>query len=942
MRKVFLAAVLCLVSTLSFYSQEEPDVTQGSLFAVTKSGERLIACPLKSTRVSANISGFVARVKVEQEFENSFAEPVEAVYTFPLSSNGAVDGMTMRVGSRTVLGKVMKKEEARRVYEAAKEEGKTAGLLDQERPNIFTQNVANIMPGEKIVIEITYVETLAFDDGAYEFSFPMTVTPRYTPDGSDADDGKKISPPIEPTRAGHDISIDVDLNAGVPVEDVRSNSHEINVQSLARNGSHVSLRSEKTIPNKDFVLRYDVIGKRMEDAVLASRMDKGGFFSLILSPPERLSTEDVTPKEIVFVLDTSGSMEGFPIEKAKESMKLALEGLYPDDTFNLITFAGDTHVLFDQPVPATRANLDRAQEFLASREGEGGTEMMDAIKAALAPSDSQEHMRIVCFMTDGAVGNDMEIIAEVKKHPKARVFAFGIGDSVNRFLLDNVAREGRGEVEYVMLEDEGSAAAKRFHERIRNPYLTDISVDWGGLPVTDVYPKRIPDLFGAKPIVLTGRYAAAASGKIKLRGKVGGLPFERDITVDLRMKDADNAALASLWARTKVDDLMSKSWNPETEEAEPKPLIRNQIVKLGVDFGIMTQFTSFVAVEERIVTRIRNGKRVQVPTYAPAGTAFDEESSGDGTGTGTGYGSGSGNGSAAMSNIPANVTALTLTVNKNGGGERDTGSLMVSGAGLVAPPPAKAVAAPTPVPPASPAQDPKIARLNQLAYLSSPSIATTISAGVINGKAVSLPRPVYPASARAVRAVGPVSVQVTIGEKGEVVDAKAVSGHPLLRAAAEKAAKSSRFAPTLLSGQAVKTTGLLTYNFTRPNVPATPPRTAVKLNAFTTETAVPVPPMSAEQKRAEKFHVWIFSLVDRLNKGDAAAGPNESAFVRDGKASIRIVVSDTSPAFIEKLKSLGFALEAPARGKSISGSIAIERLAELVEFDQVRYILPKI
>src|SRR5262249_14339175 len=224
-----------------------------------------------------------------------------------------------------------------------------------------------------------------------------------------------------------------------------------------------------TIPNKDFILKFDVAGKKINDAILTHRGAQGGFFSMIFQPPERVAAADVTPKELVFVLDTSGSMSGFPIEKAKETMKLALDSLYTQDTFNLITFAGDTHILFPQPKPATRENLRTAQAFLESRHGGGGTEMMKAIRAALDSSDKQDHIRIVCFMTDGYVGNDMEIVGEVQKHPNARVFSFGIGSSVNRFLLDKMAEAGRGEVEYVSLNDDGSAAAKRFHERVRNP-----------------------------------------------------------------------------------------------------------------------------------------------------------------------------------------------------------------------------------------------------------------------------------------------------------------------------------------------------------------------------------------------------------------------------------------------------------------------------------------
>ena len=320
------------------------------------------------------------------------------------------------------------------------------------------------------------------------------------------------------------------------------------------------LKDQATIPNKDFILKFDVAGKTISDAVMTHRGAQGGFFTLILQPPERVTAADVTPKELVFVLDTSGSMSGFPIEKAKETMKLALDNLYPEDTFNLITFSGDTHVLFPQPVPATRENLQLAQSFLASRQGSGGTEMMSAIRAALAPSDEQDHVRIVCFMTDGYVGNDMEIISEIQNHPNARVFAFGIGSSANRFLLDKMAEQGRGEVEYVTLEDDGSAAARRFHERVRNPLLTDIEIDWAGLPVADVYPKRLPDLFSAKPLILTGRYESAARGAIRLRGNLAGQTFMKEIPIELPKLQNAHDVLATLWARARIDDLMSQNY----------------------------------------------------------------------------------------------------------------------------------------------------------------------------------------------------------------------------------------------------------------------------------------------------------------------------------------------------------------------------------------------
>jgi Ca-activated chloride channel homolog len=610
-------------------------ITEGSLQVVDPTGKLLGVAPLKHTDVRAEISGFLSRVVVTQEFENPFKDKIEAVYTFPLPQAAAVDDMTMKVGERTVKGKIMRSEQAQAVYEAARNNGQVASLLNQERPNIFTQSVANIMPGEKVTVTISYVETLKYDGGTYEFSFPMVVGPRYipgapttpgaggtAPNTDRVPDASRITPPVTPkgTRAGHDISLELVLDAGVPIDELRSNTHEIEVVKANDRSARIRLKNMSEIPNRDFVLRYDVAGRKVEDAVLTHRSGRGGFFTLILQPPDRVTAEDVTPKEIVFVLDTSGSMMGFPIEKAKESMQLALDGLYPQDTFNLITFAGDTHILFPQPVPATKENLRKAQEFLASREGSGGTEMMQAIRAALDPSDKQDHIRIVCFMTDGYVGDDMTIINEVQKHPNARVFSFGIGSSVNRYLLDKMAEYGRGEVEYVALNDDGSAAARRFHERVRSPLLTDINVDWAGLPIADVYPKRIPDLFSAKPVILSGRYTGTGRATIRLKGKMSGRDFVREIPVELPEAESRHDVLSTLWARTRIDDLMGQDLEG-IQAGHARVDVRETITQLGLEYRLMTQFTSFVAVEELTITDGGQPRRVEVPIEMPEGVS---------------------------------------------------------------------------------------------------------------------------------------------------------------------------------------------------------------------------------------------------------------------------------------------------------------------------------
>lgn len=448
----------------------------------------------------------------------------------------------MQVGSRTVRGVIKQRDEARAIYEKAKQTGHVTALLDQERPNIFTQAVANIMPGERVAVTISYLQTLKYEDGSYEFVFPTVVGPRFipgqatgkqaggwAPDTSSVPDASKITPQVTPqgTRAGHDISIDLAIDAGVPIQQLRSSSHEIDVNRTGASTASVKLKNLTEIPNRDFILNYDVAGGQISDAVLSlaspasGKLGSGGYFTLILQPPARVPESDITPKELVFVLDTSGSMMGFPIEKAKAFISRALDELYPGDTFNLITFSGDTQVVFPEPGFPTADNIRKAKAVLNANHGSGGTVMMGAIRAALVPSDSQDHVRVVCFLTDGYVGNDLDIIGEVKKHTNARVFAFGIGNAVNRFLIEGIATAGRGESEVVTLKesDKADAAAHQLYAWLRSPLLTNVSIDWGSLPVADVYPRQLPDLYSGKPLIVSGRYTAATNGTIQIRGK---------------------------------------------------------------------------------------------------------------------------------------------------------------------------------------------------------------------------------------------------------------------------------------------------------------------------------------------------------------------------------------------------------------------------------------
>ncbi|MEO5858757.1 MAG: TonB family protein, partial [Pyrinomonadaceae bacterium] len=718
----------------------------------------------------------------------------------------------------------------------------------------------------------------------------------------------------------------------------------------------VNLKGETTIPNKDFVLRYDVTGKRIEDALIAHRSAKGGFFTLVLQPPDKVASEDRTPKEIVFVLDTSGSMGGFPIEKAKEAMKLSLDGLYPEDTFNLITFAGDTEVLFETPVPATQANLELAQDFLSSRNGGGGTEMMKAIKTAFAPSGSKEHLRIVCFMTDGYVGNEDEIVAEIQRNTQARVFSFGIGDSVNRALLDKMAEAGKGEVEYVMLTDDGSKAAKRFYERVRSPLLTDLSIEWNGMPVADVYPSKLSDLFSAKPVIVKGRYTKGARGTIKLKGTLAGAPYERSIDVTLPEAEPLNDSLASLWARQRIDELSSDALNAK----QPK-VIEKQITDLGLEFGLMTRFTSFVAVEERIVNQNGTQVKMEVPVEAPSGVDMTKAggfqvdgaesvvtvSSGGGGGgqlmamsatvsvrekgrsvkpkrsggSGVGYGSGSGSGSGRGSGSPALAppppanngqvfsSATSQTVNVTGG---ESEVIKVE-------------------------EETPFRRLEVLTSLQRPP---AISYGVVNGKALSLPVPEYPAAGKAVGATGTVSVYVQIDREGKVSLAQAISGHPLLRASAVAAAQIARFTPTVVSGNAVITEAVLNYDFVDPLKEATTNAAAGNLAIRSLKSKPPTEADLREVKQKTRLHTWLYAAVQRIEKKTSPT-PYESTFVHDGRASVALVFSTAvTPTLLNQLKALGFEV-GKSSGSAVIGTIAVEKLRDLADIYEIKYVMPR-
>ncbi len=621
-------------------ANEKTPAVGGELRLINAKDEALFSA-LRHTDVKAQISGGIVLVTVEQQFSNPSKVPVEAVYTFPLPDDAAVNAMEFRVGNRRIVGEIKRREEARQIYDQAKSEGKRTALLDQERPNVFTQSVANVMPGDDLRVRISFVQRLKYKGGAYEWAFPTVVGPRYAASGGYAQTGQRgvgvaanVTPPIAPppTRSGHDLSLSVGIDAGVPITSIRSELHPIDVR---KNGARatVKLKDENTLPNRDFILRYAVAGGEIQSGVLLQRDGKGGYFSLVMQPPARPKSDQISPRELVFVVDQTGSQGGWPIEKAKETMRYALDKLRAGDTFQVLGFNTGVYPCFDKPVKPTAANLKKARAFINGLQAQGGTDILQALQAALKIPLDRDRLRVVVYLTDGFVNNDMTVVDYLRKNRgTTRVFTFGMGNSVNRFLLDNMAREGRGEAEYVTVDpqgtrpdnaDEAQDAVARFYQKIATPVLIDPQVDWGNLPVTDMQPQIIPDVFENGPVVVTGRFSKPAKGTVMLRGWAGGKRVTQRVAVDFGAAKADNPALEALWAREKIEQLQAQDYQG-AQNNNPDAKIKEQIVQTALDHHLMSQWTSFVAVEQRVVNPGGQNAKNDVPVEVPDGVDYEK------------------------------------------------------------------------------------------------------------------------------------------------------------------------------------------------------------------------------------------------------------------------------------------------------------------------------
>jgi len=379
----------------------------------------------------------------------------------------------------------------------------------------------------------------------------------------------------------------------------------------------VTLSQLDSVPNKDFLLRYRVAGETLKSAVMAHRDDSGAYFTLLLLPPKGIEHVERSPMELIFVLDCSGSMRGRPMEQAKRAAERGLRSLQLGDTFQIIRFSNRASKLGAAPLPATKENVERGLAYLAGLSGGGGTMMIEGIKAALEFRHEPKQFRYVVFLTDGYIGNEDQILAAIHQRiGGSRIFSFGVGSSSNRYLLDRMARVGKGCVAWLGPNDSGADVMDKFFRRVSHPAITDVSVDWGDMQAADVYPRRIPDLFVGRPVILTGRFKGRGHAIVRVKGRMAGVMRQRDIVVDLEDR-ADHPGLASVWARAKIADLAGQAVHA------PKPELHEQIKLVALEYRLLSAYTAFVAVDTESRTVGEHGVTVAVPVPVPDGVRYE-------------------------------------------------------------------------------------------------------------------------------------------------------------------------------------------------------------------------------------------------------------------------------------------------------------------------------
>ncbi len=594
-------------------------------FAVKSGAETGADFPLQSTHVSAEIAGPIAEVRVVQTYSNRGKTAIEATYIFPASTRAAVHGLTMTLGGRRVVAQVKERREARRTYEQAKSEGKTASLLEQQRPNVFEMNLANILPGDVVEVELRYSELLVPTDGTYEFVYPTTVGPRYSnrPAATATPEEKWVANPYLPEGSPAVAAFDLTARvvSGMPLHELASPSHRVGIDFRNAGEAQVSLAADEPLPaNRDFILHYRLAGGALETGLLLdppAKEGEDGHFLLLLEAPARPAATLVPPRDFLFVVDVSGSMHGFPIETTKVLLRELAARLRPVDSFNVLLFAGDSQLLAPQSLPATTENVTAALALMDQQRGGGGTELFAAMGRALALPGEEGKARIISVVTDGYVDMEPELFELVRRNlGGSSLFAFGIGSSVNRHLLEGLARAGRGEPIVVTDPAKAAAGAVRFREMVESPVLTGVKVAFDGLAVDQLAPWPVPDVFARRPVVLAGRYRGEAKGSIRVAGRSGESDWSTAVDVTAAAKLHSTGLVGRLWARQRIAELA------DLQELKLDEGRKAEVTQLGLRYNLLTKYTSFVAVDEVVRRNPADPLRtVAQPSLLPEGVS---------------------------------------------------------------------------------------------------------------------------------------------------------------------------------------------------------------------------------------------------------------------------------------------------------------------------------
>ncbi|MBN2620028.1 VWA domain-containing protein [candidate division WOR-3 bacterium] len=619
---IFAALVTLILATIpqSMLGQtKDKDDREGlSPYFAIESKDGVENFPLLKNNIKVTIAGMIAEIELTQVYKNDGNKTIEAIYVFPLGTKSAIHAMTMKIGDRTIDAQIEERLKAQKIYQNAKDQGQVASLLEQERPNVFQMKVANIMPGDEIQVIVKYTEYLAPDEGVYQFVFPTVVGPRYIGESDVKDlkgkDSWTQTPYLhEGEEPPYDFDINVNIMAGFPLSQVWVTSHKVKVKNINDAVAELSLIKQKgNSGNRDFILNYTLQGKKIESGILLYPGEKENYFLVMMEPPEKADINMVPPREYVFIVDVSGSMSGFPLEVSKTVIKTIVEGLRREDYFNILFFAGGSDVLAEVPLPATEANKKKAIDMVMLQSGGGGTQILDAFHRAMALPKKKGLSRIIVTATDGYVSVEKEVFDIIEKNPdQSNFFAFGIGSGVNRYIIDGIARVGRGEPYVATNENEAQELAVKFMKYVQHPVLTDIEVQFDGFEAYDVEPVSLPDLFAQRPLILFGKYKKA-SGTVRIKGNTPAGVYAKAIKVTPSFESDKNLPIMYLWAREKIARLSDYAGVGED--------VSKEVTALGLKYHLMTEYTSFVAVD-KIVRETGEVVTVKQPVPLPLGVS---------------------------------------------------------------------------------------------------------------------------------------------------------------------------------------------------------------------------------------------------------------------------------------------------------------------------------